>query len=378
MQTQQAGSSGRMVAVQAAKAAGWPRWAPVAAVAWSLVYGLLGILWAVRGQGFPYAGEANQLGPLLGRFGPVVEWAVVILAGLPAAAMGAAMLRGARDKVLRPVFITAGVLLTLVLLALMTSLDLLILFGYIPYTIMSLFKGAEVGQTILGSWAQWTTLHQFLCLLGGFLWLGATVAYARRSSEACLACGRREGPEGWTSPERAARWGKMAVYAALIAPLFYAFTRYAWALGWPLGMTREYWQQGQAQGLWVSGLFLATFGLVGAALMLGLVQRWGEVFPRWMIGLAGKRVPIALAVVPAAFISVLLIVGGIVIGSSTAGMAGNMAAAGVQGGELVSGIIFQVGPTLLFPLWGAALAIATLGYYFRRRGPCKVCGRGEH
>lgn len=23
-----------------------------------------------------------------------------------------------------------------------------------------------------------------------------------------------------------------------------------------------------------------------------------------------------------------------------------------------------------------ALAVATLGYYFRRRGPCKVCGRG--
>ena len=28
--------------------------------------------------------------------------------------------------------------------------------------------------------------------------------------------------------------------------------------------------------------------------MLGLVQRWGEVFPRWMIGLSGRRVPIAL------------------------------------------------------------------------------------
>jgi hypothetical protein len=35
-----------------------------------------------------------------------------------------------------------------------------------------------------------------------------------------------------------------------------------------------------------------------------------------------------------------------------------------------------VGPTLLFPVWGAALALAALGYYFRRRGPCEVCGRG--
>ncbi len=63
----------------------------------------------------------------------------------------------------------------------------------------------------------------------------------------------------------------------------------------------------------LGSLFLANVALVGALLMLGLVQRWGEVFPRWMIGLAGRRVPIALAVVPASIVSVLLIVGGIAI-----------------------------------------------------------------
>jgi hypothetical protein len=107
-----------------------------------------------------------------------------------------------------------------------------------------------------------------------------------------------------------------------------------------------------------------------------LVQRWGEVFPRWMIGLAGRRVPIALAVVPASLVSVLLVVGGIVIWAGLAGMAANLAAAGAQGIELITGIIFQVGPTLLFPVWGVALAVATLGYYYRRRGPCGKCGRG--
>ena len=44
--------------------------------------------------------------------------------------------------------------------------------------------------------------------------------------------------------------------------------------------------------------------------------------------------------------------------------------------ELIWEIIFQVGPTLLFPVWGIALAVATLGYYYRRRGPCTACGRG--
>jgi hypothetical protein len=210
-------------------------------------------------------------------------------------------------------------------------------------------------------------------MIGGFLWLAATFVYARRSSDACLVCGRTDNPPGWQSPARAARWGRIAVYVALVAPLFYALTRYAWALGIPLGMSREYHQQGQQSGTWMGGLFLATFALVGPLLMLGLVQRWGEVFPRWMIGLRGRRVPIALAVVPAALIAVLLIVGGISIWTGVGQMAATLAANGM---DPVSGTIFQAGPTLLFPLWGLALAVATLAYYYRRRGPCKVCGRG--
>jgi hypothetical protein len=142
-------------------------------------------------------------------------------------------------------------------------------------------------------------------------------------------------------------------------------------------MSEAYLRQGQEIGEWISGLFLATFGLVGAALMLGLVHRWGEVFPRWMIGLAGRRVPIALAVVPASLVSVLLVVGGIGIWSGLDQMVANMVADGGKNVGLVGGLIFHLGPTLLFPVCGAALAAATLGYYYRRRGPCSVCGRGE-
>ncbi len=258
----------------------------------------------------------------------------------------------------------------------MTGLTLLVNLGYIPYAIVALLKGAEFGQIYLEGWTQWTVMHQLLCLIGGFLWLAATVSYARRSGDACLYCGRRDGPEGWNSPDNAARWGRIAVYVTMVAPVFYALTRYAWALGFPLGMSEEYLRQGQASGMWISGLFLATFGLVGAVLTLGLVQRWGEVFPRWMVGLAGRRVPIALAVVPAALVSVLLIVGGIGIWFSLPKMVAALEAGGAKDIGLIGGIIFQVGPTLLFPVWGVALAVATLGYYYRRRGPCSVCGRG--
>ena len=105
--------------------------------------------------------------------------------------------------------------------------------------------------------------------------------------------------------------------------------------------------------------------------MLGLVQRWGEVFPRWMIGLSGRRVPIGLAVVPAALVSVMLIVGGIAMWSGYA----EAVAEAIAGSAEDIGFIGSA-PTYMFPLWGAALAVATLGYYFRRRGPCSVCGRG--
>lgn len=354
----------------------WQRWAPYAAVAWSLVYGALGVYWMVSGRGFPYTPEAasDGLGPLLGRFGPGAAWIVVMMAGIPAAAMGTAMLR--RARALRLLFITAGALLAGVLLLLMTALDLLVLLGYIPYAVLGLFTGSEVSQRVLAASTQWGTIHQLLCLIGGFFWLATTVCYARYSVGVCLYCGRRDGPEGWTSPNQAARWGRIAVYVAMVAPVFYALTRYAWALGFPLGMSDDRLRQGQESGLWISGLFLATFGLVGAFLMLGLVQRWGEVFPRWMIGLAGRQVPIALAVVPAALASVLLVVGGIGIWSGLSQMVANAAATGAKGMGLIGEIIFQLGPTLLFPVWGAALAVATLGYYYRRRGPCRMCGRG--
>ncbi len=369
-----------MVEVVPARSGGlraWQGWAPFAAVAWSLLYAALGIGWAVSGRGFPYAPESvsGGLGPVIGRFGPGVAWVVVILAGIPAAAMGVAMLRGVRGKALRPLFMAAGVVLAGFLLLFMTGLDLLILLGYIPFIIFRLLTGAAI-DSYLKELTQWPVMHQLFCLIGGFLWLAAAVSYDRRSGDACLYCGRRDGPQGWQAPNQAARWGRMAVYVSMVAPVFDAFTRYAWALGFPLGMSVEYLRRGQETGTWISGLFLATFGLAGAVLMLGLVQPWGEVFPRWMIGLAGRRVPIALAVVPASLVSVLLVVGGIVIWSGLGRMVAALTSTGAGGMGLIEGILFQVGPTLLFPVWGAGLAVATLGYAYRRRGPCAICGRG--
>ena len=374
-----AGSDGMVSGVPARVgwARQWLRWTPYAAVAWSLVYAALGLYWAVSGHGFPYASglESAAFGPIAGQFGFLVAWSIVIMEGLPAVAVGVAMLHKSRSKALRSLLIVAGALLSGVLLLLMTGLDLLMKVGYIPGAIFGLLT-AEKSQAYLAAWTQWTTIHQLLCLIGGFLWLAATVSYARWSGGACLYCGRSDSPAMWTSPSNTRCWGRIAVYVAMVVPIFYAFTRIIWALGIPLGMSEETFRRGQEIGTWIGGLSLAAFNLVGAALMLGLVQRWGEVFPRWMIGLAGRRVPIALAVVPASLTSVLLFVGGIGIWSTLPRMVTNLQFEGSEGIGMIWEIVIQVGPTLLFPVWGIALAVATLGYYYRRRGPCEVCGRG--
>src|SRR5512135_1757529 len=94
----------------------WQRWAPYAAVAWSLVYAALGLYWAVSGRGFPFAPSLTDsaAGPVAGRFGQAAAWIVVVTAGLPAAAVGTAMLRGV--KAFRILLIAAGVLLAGLLL----------------------------------------------------------------------------------------------------------------------------------------------------------------------------------------------------------------------------------------------------------------------
>ena len=195
-----AGSNG-MASVVPARGGGvrdWQRWAPYAAVAWSLFYATLGVFWAVSGRGFPYAPEtvSNVIGPVVARFGPGVAWNVVVTVGIPAVVIGTAMLRGVRSRALRPLFITAGALLAGVLLLLMTDLTLLTTLGYIPFVVFRLLTGAEIGF-YLQELAQWTVVHQLLCLIGGVLWLGATFRFTPRGGGGGLALpGRR----GWLRP----------------------------------------------------------------------------------------------------------------------------------------------------------------------------------
>jgi hypothetical protein len=113
-------------------------------------------------------------------------------------------------------------------------------------------------------------------------------------------------------------------------------------------------------GMLEMGLGLAVMGLAGGVLTHGLVDRWGEVYPRWIWFKAGRRVPPRLAIIPASIVAVVLIPAGLM----------NLEAPIDPGNWAING------PGILWTVWGTALGIATYAYYLRRRTTCSRCGRG--
>lgn len=255
-----------------------------------------------------------------------------------------------------------------VLLALITTVvftDTLVL-AYLGYTLS--FQFLPIPAPVL-----W----QGFLLLGPGLWLAVWVSPESRrrrmragsrtaaeaegdaASSAESSAGPAAGPAGAAASAgasgAASTSAKIAVGVAVAVPVIYASTRILWAIGIPLGLSPEFYTEGLRVGLWHSGLALALAGLVGALLTLGLVQRWGERLPRWTGPLAGRRVPILLATVPASIVALTLFAGGMGLVQSVL----------INDVDLTSHWV-TIGPTLLFPLWALALGWATYAYRARR------------
>lgn len=338
----------------------WSAWVGYAAAAWSLVYGGLGLFWALGGAGFPF-GHGNDPEAALSALAGVraAPGAPVIAAlGLAGAAVALAMVAPWGRLVPRWPLLGFAWGAAAVLLLVVPDYRVLRAVAYAPIFLV----GAPFGWppvSFRGA-IPWPVLNQVVCLGGGLSWVAAAVAYRRRTEGACERCGRTDAETGWTTPAAAARWGRWATAVAVVVPCLYAATRWAWALGIPLGISKEFMRKGEEEGLWVAGAALATVAVGGAVLTLGLVQRWGEIFPRWLPGLAGKRVPPALAVLPATVAAVALTGGGLAIWRMIAGGAF---------GDVDWAADWGAGPpVLLFLPWGVALGLATLAYQERRRG----------
>jgi hypothetical protein len=208
----------------------------------------------------------------------------------------------------------------------------------------------------------WPLVHQLVVMTGGIM------EPARRSDTD--AVGRRLRAMRPSAERRAkrpwaARWGRRAVAVAVAIPLLYVATRWGWALGIPLGLTADD-LRAYAGNQWLGGVLLATVAALGALLTTGLVRSWGEVVPGWVPVIGLRRIPPGLAIVPAALMAIVI---------TSAGLA-FMRTVLVR--ELPFGLDEWgvIGPTLLWPIWGVALGVATLAYFYRRRGRCRTCGLG--
>ena len=138
---------------------------------------------------------------------------------------------------------------------------------------------------------------------------------------------------------------------AALGPVPYVLARATWLTPWPqFGGPIE--QMSPEIRLW--GVLLGGAALLGTVLTLGLIRPWGEVFPRWMPGLAGRRVPVAAAAIPGGGVATILCVTAV-----------PMLVAMVVGDLPVSEKLLSL---LVFPfwVWGPALALAVWGYVGHR------------
>jgi hypothetical protein len=278
---------------------------------------------------------------LLGMWGPAAGAA--ILAGLGAAGLVLAVLLvrlpGSR------LVLGAAVGLGLVLCVALPDYRLLAMVAYTPIIAVLAVVGALPDGAPI--WP-WPIVHQALLTLAGLAFLAGAADYRRRFAPSA--------PRG-VDPVRLRRWGRLAVGVAVAVPVGYAVTRFAWALGIPLGITQELLDE-LGDGVY-AGAALATLAVGGAVLTLGLVQRWGEVFPRWMPVVRGRPVPVRLATVPARAVAVIVTSAGL--------MFVRMAVAGGFGGMPFDGSDVAAWlPELFWPLWGVALAAASYAYALRR------------
>lgn len=312
-------------------------WRGYAAALWALAYGILGTAWALGLPGFPWGSsdpDPDRALSILAGTTPRFGWYVAAFA-LPAAATALALTRRGDSRF---PLLAAWPIATLLILVIPDS-RVMMGVAYTPLLLIAPVFGWSLGGATLADAWPWPVLNQLVCVLGGLLLAAAAVAYGRRQERA-----------RWFTPAR----GRQAVYVAVAVPLVYCATRWAWALGIPLGVSDEFLAEGEG-GMWLAGAYLATFGAFGGVLTLGLTQRWGEVFPRWLPGLRGRRVPPLLAVIPAGFVSIIVTVAGLTYLRWT--VAGRFAPA--EWGAWL--------PECFWPIWGAALATATVSYHLRRK-----------
>jgi hypothetical protein len=113
---------------------------------------------------------------------------------------------------------------------------------------------------------------------------------------------------------------------------------------------------------WLYMILLSVVSEGLAFLTVGLVSQWGEVFPRWVPFVGGRRVPTLAAVVPAGLGAVALMAIS-VFALFMAEPNENFSRTFAESWQL--NLLYACYLPLL--AWGPLLAIVTIAYYRRRR-----------
>ncbi|MFV5997603.1 hypothetical protein ACNPQM_35735 [Streptomyces sp. NPDC056231] len=152
-----------------------------------------------------------------------------------------------------------------------------------------------------------------------------------------------------------ARWVVRVAHIAALTAVPSGIWRITMGLGIPVGF--------DTKGLHVPGWFsimciAMSLGVEGLTLLtLGLVKPWGEVVPRWIPLIGGKRVAPLAAVIPASLGAAVLMLLTI---PNARGFGG---APGAPTGLALAVMDACYAPLLL---WGPLLGIVTIAYYRRR------------
>ncbi|MGI5417539.1 hypothetical protein [Actinomadura luteofluorescens] len=169
--------------------------------------------------------------------------------------------------------------------------------------------------------------------------------------------GNRTSP--WRTVPGVPRWAEWAAHVIALVNVPSGLWRLGLAAGISFGLADAEMRQLHTPG-WGSLYLIALAALseLFGLLALGLIQPWGETWPRWVPFLHGRRIPVLPVTASAALGSVATTVyGGLLVYTSS-----NAHIDGTAWARWLIDILYA--PLLL---WGPLLAVVAVHYHLRRR-----------